>query len=507
MKNFTVKLLVLLWITFSANSFSQGVKNNSQKLGAKQTIIAKFQNQIDSIFNDPNFTNAIWGVVIQSLETGEYIYKRNENISLMPASNMKLFTTATALAILGPDYRYTTYLLTNGKIEGNTIKGDLIIKGSGDPTFPRKSEKDTLDLLFNSWIDSLKNLGITKIQGDIIGDDNCFDDQSLGIGWSWDDETYGYSASTSGLCYNDNCVRLSISPGQNVGSSAEIEISPNTKYITLQNRIKTVPRDTSTNIDYYRKSGTNTIDAFGNISLGRRTRRESLSIHNPTLYAATILKEMLEKAGISVSGSATDIDDVDPKKNLNTIYQKLNNSSSAPLSEIIKIINKISQNLYAEQVLRTLGKEFNGIGSLKKSVEVEKKFLGEIGVDTNKIKIVDGSGLSRLNLVTPMDVLSVLKYMYRYKYWNEFYNSLPIAGVDGTLDSRMKNSEAAGNVRAKTGLINYVRSLSGYVTSKDGEMFVFSMIANNYTVPTSFANNIQDSVCIRLANFSRKHER
>ena len=504
MKNFTIKLFLLLWVIFSANSFSQGIRSNSQQSIAPQTIIADLQNELDSIFNDPNFTNAIWGVAIQSLETGEYLYKRNENISLMPASNMKIFTTATALALLGPDYKYTTNLLTNGKIEENIIKGDLIIKGSGDPTFPIKAEEDSSNILFNSWINSLKNLGITEIQGDIIGDDNCFDNQALGAGWSWDNETYGYSAPTSGLCYNNNYITLSISPGQYIGSTAEIKMSPKTKYVTLNNKIRT---DTSSNFDYYRKSGANIIDAFGTISLGVRTRNNTIAIHNPALYAATMLKEMLEEAGISVAGSAMDISNVNPKKEFTTVYQILNSSNSAFLSEIIKLINKNSQNLYTEQLLKTLSKEFNGLGSVENSVEIAKSFLSEIGIDTDRIKIADGSGLSRLNLVTPMHVLAVLKHMYRHQYWNEFYNSLPIAGVDGTLSGRMKNSEAAENVRAKTGSINYVRALSGYVTSKDGEMFVFSMIANNYTVPTSLANSIQDSVCIRLANFTRGHER
>ena len=503
MKNFSIKLFVLLWVIFSANSISQEIKNNLQQSAVKQTIVADFQKELDSIFNDPNFTNAIWGVVIQSLETGEYVYKRNENISLMPASNMKLFTTATALTMLGPDYTYTTNLLTNGKIEENVIKGDLIIRGSGDPTFPRRNKDDSLNLLFNSWIDSLKNIGITKIQGNIIGDDNCFDDQALGIGWSWDNETYDYSAPTSGLCYNNNCVDLLISPGQYVGSTAEVKVHPNTKYITLHNKIRTVPNDTFTNLDYYRKSGTNIIDAFGVISLRGRTQVEPISIDNPTLYAATVLKEMLEQAGISVTGSAMDIDDINSKKEFTNIYQTLNSSSSAPLSEIIKTTNKISQNLYAEQLLKTLAKEFEGLGSIGKSVELQRKFFNEVGIDPDKIEIIDGSGLSRLNLVTPMQVLAILNYMYHHQYWNEFYNSLPIAGVDGTISGRMKNSKAANNVRAKTGFINHVRALSGYVTSKDGEVYAFSMIANNYTVPTSLVNNIQDSVCIRLANFTR----
>jgi serine-type D-Ala-D-Ala carboxypeptidase/endopeptidase (penicillin-binding protein 4) len=499
-----INFLVIIWIAVTMEVVAQVVKNDQPKPVSSQSIIMDFQKDLEDIFNDPNFANAQWGVVIQSLETGEFLFKKNENKSFMPASNMKIFTTATTLCMLGPNYRYSTRLITNGSIENNVLKGDLIIKGSGDPTFPKKYKNDSLQTLFTSWIDSLKSSGITEIRGDIIGDDNCFDDQGLGVGWSWDDETYWFSAPTSGLSFNDNCVDLAVSPGEYIGSTAQIKLNPNTNYVTLKNNIRTVPPDTSANLDYFRKSGTNVINAFGVIPLNGTTRVESLSIDNPSLYTATVLKEMLEAAGIKITGNAVDIDDVKPKREFTTIYQTLNTSTSLPMSEIIKMVNKRSQNLYAEQILKTLGKELGGVGSVSRAVEIEKKFLSGIGMDPDKLMIVDGSGLSRLDLVTPMQAITLLSYMYRHKYWKEFYNSLPIAGVDGTLENRMKNSKATNNVHAKTGYINYVRSLSGYVTTKDGEMFVFTMMANHYTVPTSLVNNIQDLVCVRLANFSRK---
>lgn len=502
MKN--ISFLAVVWIVITVEAVSQNIKTELPKQATSQSVVSDLQKDLEDIFNDPNFLNAHWGVVIQSLETGEFLYKRNENKSFMPASNMKIFTTSTALCMLGPNYRYSTKLVTNGSIDKNILKGDLIIKGSGDPTFPKKYRNDSLHTLFSSWTDSLKRAGVTEVQGDIIGDDNCFDNQGMGVGWSWDDETYWYAAPTSGLSYNDNCIDLSVSPGEYIGSTAQIKLNPNTNYITLKNSIRTVPPDTSANLDYYRKSGTNVINAFGVMPLNGTSRIESLSIDNPTLYTVTVFKEMLEAAGIKVTGKAKDIDDVKPKREFTTVYQTLNSTTSMPLAEIIKTVNKKSQNLYAEQILKTLGKELGGNGTVNRAIEIEKKFLSNVGLDPDKLMIVDGSGLSRLDLITPMQVTTLLGYMYRHKYWKEFYNSLPIAGVDGTLDNRMKNSRATNNVHAKTGYINYVRSLSGYVTTKDGEMLVFTMIANNYTVPTSLANNLQDLVCMRLANFSRK---
>ena len=501
---YRINILVIVWIAVTMELVSQNIKNDVPKTVNSQSIVSDLQKDLEDIFNDPNFSNAYWGVVIQSLETGEYLYRRNENKSFMPASNMKIFTTATTLCMLGSNYKYSTRLLTNGIIENKVLKGDLIIKGSGDPTFPKKYRNDSLHTLFASWIDSLKSAGVSEVQGDIIGDDNCFDDQGMGVGWSWDDETYWFSAPTSGLSYNDNCVDLAVSPGEYIGSTAQIKLNPNTNYVSLKNNIRTVPPDTSANLDYFRKSGTNVINAFGVIPLNGTSRVESLSIDNPTLYTVTVFKEMMEAAGIKITGSAVDIDDVKPKKDFTTIYQTLNTTTSMPMSEIIKMVNKKSQNLYAEQLLKTLGKELGGTGSVNRAIEIEKKFLSGIGIDPDKMMIVDGSGLSRLDLVSPMQITTLLAYMYRHKYWKEFYNSLPIAGVDGTLENRMKNSRATNNVHAKTGYINYVRGLSGYVSSKDGEMFVFSMLANHYTVPTSLVNNIQDLVCVRLANFSRK---
>jgi serine-type D-Ala-D-Ala carboxypeptidase/endopeptidase (penicillin-binding protein 4) len=505
MRNNHYKFIWLLCIFLSIEALGQNNKGDyNLKAINYQSPLSDLQKDLDDIFNDPNFQNASWGVVIQSLETGEYLYKRNENKSFMPASNMKIFTTATALSLLGPDYKYTTKLMTNGTINDGIVKGDLIIKGSGDPTFPGKGKTSNIMQLFESWADSLKSLGINTIQGNIVGDDNCFDDQAMGFGWSWDDETYWYSAYISGLCYNDNCIDLTVSPGDYVGSSAKIQINPNTKYITIKDEIRTSPADSTLEIDYYRKPSTNIIRAFGRCPIGSPQRIESISIDNPTQYTVTVFKEVLESKGIKVEGEPKDIDDYSVLQGTTTVFQTLNQTNSVSLSEIIKMINKKSQNLYAEQVFKTISKELSGMGSITKSSEILKKFLSNIGIDPDKFLILDGSGLSRLNLVTPSQIVTLLSYMYRHKYWKDFYNSLPIAGVDGGLSERMRNTRAANNVHAKTGYINYVRSLSGYLTTKEGEMLVFSMMVNHYTVPTSLANNIQDLVCTRLSNFSRK---
>jgi serine-type D-Ala-D-Ala carboxypeptidase/endopeptidase (penicillin-binding protein 4) len=504
MKIKPVGILFLIYFVFVSDVLSQNVRNDIPRTNSYQSPFIDLQKDLDDIFNDPNFLNANWGVVIQSLETGEYLYKRNENKSFMPASNMKIFTTASALVLLGPDFKYTTKLITNGTINNEVLNGDLIIKGSGDPTFPKKNKNDNPTQLFISWADSLKALGINVIEGNVVGDDSYFDEQNMGSGWCWDDETYWYSAQICGLTFNDNCIDLTISPGEYAGSFANISTTPVTKYVTIINEIKTSVTDSVGEVDYFRKPGTNIIRAFGRYPLKGTQRIESITIDNPTLYTATILKEILESRGIKVVGEAKDISDVDITRGTTTIFQTLNSTISSSLSEIVKTVNKKSQNLYAEQILKTIGKEIGGIGGIQKASEIIKKLLSNIGVDPDKFLMVDGSGLSRYDLVTPSQIVTLLSYMYHHKYWKDFYNSFPIAGVDGGLQDRMKGTRAANNVHAKTGYISYVRALSGYLTTKEGEMLVFTMIVNHYTVPTSLANNIQDLVLTRLANFSRK---
>lgn len=499
-----IKTVLILLIIFSANIFPQ----TTSKIAfdtlpkVKYSDLKEFSKILDDIFNDPAFSNAHWGVVIQSLSTGEYFYRRNENKNFMPASNMKLFTTALALLQLGPDYTYKTTLYLNGKIRNEEIKGDLILRGVGDPTLSARFYNGDALAVFNQWADSLVNMGIEVINGNIIADDDAFEEESLGNGWSWDDEPYYYSAISGAVCFNDNCIDLRIIPADRVGKRAIIETFPKTKFVTILNNVVTVSDDSVTNIDCYRERNTNIIQCFGTIRKSELEVKESVTVNNPTKFAAHVLKEVLESRGIKVRGQAIDNDEIGIVRD----YQKLTplfTQVSPPLKDIIKVVNKISQNLYSEQLLKTIGYEKLKYGSIENGLKASKNLLKQMGIDPENLQIVDGSGLSRLNLFTPAQLNSLLRFMYRSKYFNEFYESLPIAGVDGTIANRMKNTRAMNNVRAKTGYINAVRSLSGYVTTTDGEMLTFVMIANNFLVPLKLAENIQDLVCVLLSNFTR----
>jgi PBP4 family serine-type D-alanyl-D-alanine carboxypeptidase len=250
-----------------------------------------------------------------------------------------------------------------------------------------------------------------------------------------------------------------------------------------------------------RERGTNRIHVRGKFPINSKTWKESIAIDNPTLFAVTVLKEVLEQKGIRITGTAFDIDELPQAPAVATTH--IATYVSPALDQILKTINKPSHNLYAEQLFRTTGLQKFGIGSARAALNAENPIFASWGMDTTKMRVIDGCGLSRLDLISPSNVIALLKGMHDGPFFTPFYESLPIAGVDGSIRNRMKGTKAENNVHAKTGFIGYVRALSGYVTSADGEMFMFSMIANNYTVSTLRAERIQNDVCVMLAGFSR----
>ena len=492
--------IIIISIPVVPQNEGKAEKDTSNKFAYSN--LTEFGNQMNDIFNDPNFSNANWGVIIQSLKTGEYFYKRNEDKLFIPASNMKLFTTAGGLILLGEDYRFVTKIYARGKLDGSTLEGDLIWQGGGDPTISGRFHDDNVFKVFENWADSLQSKGIDEISGNIIGDDNKFDDVGLGKGWSWDHESYWYSAPSSAISFNDNCVDLIISVNHK-NKKAIIKTVPDTKYIVIVNNVVVVPKDSSTNIDVYRQRGTNIVSVFGTIKNADDSVKTFVTVNNPTQYSIVVLKDILQKKGITVDGYPVDVDDITAPLDYNSM-SLLFNYYSPPLKEIIKVINKNSQNFFAEQLLKTIGYEKLGWGTSVNGVEALSPVFKDMGINPESMVMVDGSGLSPLNLVSPRQILNLLSYMYKSKYFVAFYNSLPIAGVDGTMGERLKNSNAVDKIRAKPGYLYGVRSLSGYAYTADNEPVAFSIIVNNFVVPVKLAENIQDLVCLRLVNFKRK---
>lgn len=459
--------------------------------------------ELEQIFTEPDFVNASWGVAVQSLDNGQYLYLRDADKRFLPASNMKLLTTSAGLGKLGLDFRYQTFLYADGDAGPDSIlKGNLILVGSGDPTFGSRYFNSKNTQVFEDWADSLLAHGIRKIHGNIIGDDNIFDDEILGAGWAWDNESDYYSAQIGGICFFDNCVNVYFATDDSVSAKARYRLEPETEYLQIyQNQVTIVAADEENAITFNRKRGTNLVEVQGTLAKNTKEYQDWVTVDNPTRYAVTVLKETLKAKKIDIVGQVFDIDDLEfqyKKQRRIAVY------SSPPLIEIVRIINKVSQNLHAEQLLRTLGAHSSQIGNISTASGVMKAFLVGAGINAETIRIADGSGLSRKNLISPRQVVTLLRYVDKQPFGTTFYESLPIAGVDGTLKSRMVKTRAEKNVHAKTGTLENVRCLSGFITTQDGERLAFSMLLNNFMVPVSVATRIQDLVCERLANFSRR---
>jgi len=465
----------------------------------------RLRKDIGNIIENPDFSAASWGIYVESLNTGEIIYKRNPYKLFMPASNMKLFTTAAALMNLGADYRYTTSLLCRGEADKNGIlHSDIIIKGSGDPSFTGRYFEEKSTLIFERWADSLATLGIKEIHGDIIGDDSCFDQQMYGGGWEYDDMKSWYAAPVCGLSFNENAILITTRPDKQPGLPPKINTDPPTQYVNIINDAVTVESGSEGRLRFDRKIGTNTIIVSGEIAVNSKPIEQRISIENPALYSATVFKETLEAKGIIFFGKARCIYEMTDRELNYSEWTVLTEHSSPPMCTLINTINKNSHNFYADQILKTLGMELSERGSFEKGADIIREFVSNIGINPDLLFIYDGSGLSRHNLVMPVQIARLLQYMRKSDNYAYFHDSLPVAGIDGTIKTRMKYTLAEQNVHAKTGSIQYVRALSGYVTGRSGEEFAVSILVNHYTTPSSTANIVQDRLFILLANFNRE---
>ena len=467
---------------------------------ASVSNLDELRSELKDAFNDPNFANAFWGVDIQSLKTGETIYKLNPDKLFSPASLTKLFTTSSALLLLGSDYKYKTTIYTDGSIKNETLHGNLVIKGSGDPSISNRFIEGDVDVVFEMWADSLKKLGIKKIDGNIIGDDDNFDEVQLGKGWSHEVINNWFAPPSGALCFNDNSICITIAPTE-PGRQAKVSIEPESEY-KFRTKVFTISSKSDPNIEISKKNGSEVISVSGLINENSPERKFYVSVDDPTDYFLFSLFNTLVDNGIDVTGSFFDKDD----ENINISDDNLSplfSHYSAPLSKLITEVNKNSNNFYAEQIFRTIGYELIGFGDINNSMMMSEDVFKKMGINPDNLMIVDGSGLSKLDLVTPKQVINLLSYLYKSDEFATFYESLPVAATDGTLANRFKNITGAKNIHAKTGYLDNIRSLAGYLKTADGEPIVFCIIVNNFLVPSQLAIYLQDKVCSRLVNFSR----
>ncbi len=486
----------IFWACSTNSQISTSLPRQSFMRSAQQEVAY----QIDTLLNQAPTDMGWWGVKIQYANTGEVIYERNSDRMFTPASNMKMYTTAAALCLLGPQYRYETDFVTNGTIDNGVLNGDLIIKGSGDPTWSRRFYDENYDSVMVRFVDSLKAKGITKINGNIIGDDNVFDDVPLGDGWASGYEHHWYAAQISGLSYSENIIDFTLTPDtNNIGGPVIIEFHPQTNYLNLRNDLITVSKERTSGWSHGRIRETNNGWLEGEYSISDGTREEDLTIHNPTLFTVFALKQHLIDKNIIVVGDPVDIDELlDPIDYEQT--SKLFTYFSHPMSSIIKGVNRRSINFIAEQVHKTLGKEFGSKGSADEGQKVQIALFDSLGMDTKNLNIRDGSGLSNYNLVSPNTTASLLQMMWNHPYRSYYLESFSLAGVSGATRKRMLGTSAEANVRTKTGSIAKVRTLSGYTWTQSGEPIIFSLLVNHHVVPNSQIEKIQDRIVVILSD-------
>ncbi len=499
-------LLTFVLFTPLCSSLSLGAQRSQGSPGLQRSDGSRgpfrtLQREIDALLGAPEIDRGTWGVVVRSAASRELLYSMNGGKLFVPASNMKILTLAAAADRLGWDYTFETRLVGAGAIDAGGLEGDLVVVGSGDPTIDDWDGAATR--LFQSWAETLKRLGIHAIHGRIVGDDNSFDDDPWGSGWAWDDLDRSFATGVGSLQFNQNTAQLRFEPAARAGDPAIVTIGPAGSGLELRNLTTTTTAHTSTALEVRRRLDSPILELRGSLPVASGTIVRNVAVNNPTVYFVTELRDALTAAGIEVRGPAVDIDDItDPPSRARG--NVLLNHRSPPLSELASTMMRLSQNLYAETLLKTMGAQ-RAIGSSLSGRAAVTGVLEGWGLAASDFRVVDGSGLSVYDLVTPDVLVSVLTHVAQNdSLRGPFEAALPIAGREGTLAQRMRGTAAEGNVRAKTGSLSNARAMSGYVRSAEGELLVFSMLVNNFGASSEATDRAMDAIMVRLAQFSRR---
>jgi D-alanyl-D-alanine carboxypeptidase/D-alanyl-D-alanine-endopeptidase (penicillin-binding protein 4) len=451
---------------------------------------------LDAILTAPVLARALVAVRVDSLTTGATLYQRNSDKLVVPASNLKLFTLAVAAERLGWDHRFETRLEAAGAIENGVLTGDLIVTGHGDPSIV--SPDLGLAPLFLEWADALRAAGILRVSGRLIGDDNAFDDAGLGAGWAWDYLALNYAAPAGALSFNDNVATIRIQPGAQEGEPARIDIAPAGARFTIENLLRTSAPGVPAVVRVGRLPGATRLTVAGTVPAGAAPITRVTTVENPTAYFVEAMRLALEHRGIVVSGGAWDVDDVaSPIASAPRVL--IAHRQSAPLSSLGAQMLKVSQNFYGEMLLKSIGRVNGQPGTAETGRQAVRSTLEGWGIDRESIVMYDGSGLSRYNYATTDAIVTLLTRVWRdERLRGPFAAALPVGAHDGTLEARMKNTELARRVQAKTGTINNMRALSGYLETRSGERLVFSFVANHFTARAAEIDAVAEQMLLRL---------
>ena len=501
--------------------------------------------KIAALLGDPAVARAHWGIAVTTLD-GTPLYGLDEGQFFRPASNAKLFTTVTALALLGPDSRVTTRLIAYGRnqslnvppVENGALKADLALVGAGDGNFgsdrtfpyraasPGSPAPPTVPLLsiLSKIAATLAQHGVTRITGDILGDDTLWPAEPHPDTWGLDDILWGYGAPVSALTVNDNQLSLIVSPGKTPGSNATASLSPEVGYYEIEAKIQTVAADQPSSLRVARDPASRIVHVSGDIALDKPYRTD-LSIEDPAEFAAIALKAAFIAHGITVEGTARAHHHAPPQDdhfiadsrvplanlplqrprvpvvvrgcNDNCVWEAV--VDSPVLAEDVAVTLKESQNLHAELLLHRLGAAWGADGSAAQGTRVVRQWLINAGLDGNDFVFYDGSGLSSHDLVTPRATTQLLAFAATQPWFAQWKAALPLGGVDGTLEHRFTEPPLKGHVFAKTGTLGESRALSGYLDAASGKQIIFSIMADTHTPASTADRATMDKIVAAIA--------
>ena len=442
-------------------------------------------------------------MLILDAQTGETLYQQNADRYFVPASNMKLFTTALALTKLGPDYRFHTTLETSGTISNGVVMGNVALVGRGDPNLSNRkfpySLKEEFDgppeKVLAELADGLVAKRVKEISGDVIGDDSYFPRGRYPSGWEIDDIVWEYGAAISSIVVDDNTVTLTLTPGDQPGIAVQASESPATPDFVVQNDIVTSAPDVKSDLTLTREPGASLVVVKGTMPAKGSPRKLVLAVEEPAQHAAAVLKRLLEDRGVRVDGVARARHEVARVQEDPTVLAE---HVSVPLRDAVKLINKISQNLHTEMLLRTVARQSGVWATPDDLMKAPQDFYASAGIDPDDVIQSDASGLSRHDLVTPRAIVALLQFAQKQPWFETYFNSLPVAGVDGTLEDRMKNTPAEGHIHAKTGSVAHVRTLSGFADTPSGRRLIFSFLSNNQAGKNHEAADALTGLCVAM---------
>ena len=447
------------------------------------------RRRIEAVVARPVFASAFWGIEVRGLRSGRVLYARGADKNLRPGSTMKLLTTAAALDALGPEVRLRTTVESASPLdETGRLQGDVFLVGRGDPSLSGRFAPGRITAGLEDLADQLSAAGVRSIGGRIVGHEGAFSGERRGSDWTWEDLVWSYGAEASALSFNDNTALLRLRPGARPGDPAVLEQEPASEHFRVTSTATTVAAGTKTE-PVLDEPAPNVFRLSGVIAIGDRPWEGEVAIADPARYTATMFAAVLEAKGIRVLGDLATSQGALPEGARVLAFR-----DGPPLAELLKVVNKESQNLHAEILLRLTGQKVKGQGTAEAGAEAVREFLGRFGVAAEGFSVEDGSGLSRSNLVSAHGLAGLLAAMDRHPYARVYRDSLAEPGQKGTLEHRL--AKATGRLQAKTGTLRFANSLAGYLTAADGDRIAFAIIVNNHTMPGREAVAAVDEIAL-----------